>query len=82
MKITYRFLISFQDEVLAINDKVVLKAEDLLSWVCNGAGWTWGLRAVWRGACAPPSDPRLTAPLHHTKLDFSDVDREKSTISK
>ncbi|CAG4958420.1 unnamed protein product [Colias eurytheme] len=70
-----------QDEVLAINDKVVLRAEDLLSWVCSGTGWRWGLRAVWRGACAPPSEPKHTAPLHHTRLDFSDVEREKSAMS-
>ncbi|KPJ12756.1 AT-rich interactive domain-containing protein 5B, partial [Papilio machaon] len=69
------------DEVLAINDKVVVRAEDLLSWVSEGSGWRWGLRAVWRGACAPPADPSVTAPLHHTKLDFSDVEREKSAIS-
>ncbi|XP_059044827.1 AT-rich interactive domain-containing protein 5B-like [Achroia grisella] len=69
-----------EDEVLAINDKVVLRAEDLLSWVCVGDSWRWGLRAVWKGSCAPPADPRHTAPLHHTKLDFSDVEREKSTI--
>ncbi|KAI8427196.1 hypothetical protein MSG28_014799 [Choristoneura fumiferana] len=43
-----------RDEVLAINDKVVLRASDLLSWLCAGASWEWGLRAVWRGACAPP----------------------------
>ncbi|CAH2101464.1 unnamed protein product [Euphydryas editha] len=70
-----------KDEVLAINDKVVLRAEDLLSWVCNGSGWRWGLKAVWRGACAPPSAPCLTSPLHHTKLDFSDVEKEKSSLA-
>ncbi|XP_068625762.1 AT-rich interactive domain-containing protein 5B-like [Battus philenor] len=70
-----------EDEVLAINDKVVLRAEDLLSWVCEGSGWRWGLRAVWRGACAPPADPRRTSPLHHTKLDFSDVEREKNAMT-
>ncbi|XP_013174291.1 PREDICTED: AT-rich interactive domain-containing protein 5B-like [Papilio xuthus] len=70
-----------EDEVLAINDKVVVRAEDLLSWVSEGSGWRWGLRAVWRGACAPPADPSITAPLHHTKLDFSDVEREKNAIS-
>ncbi|XP_028161002.1 AT-rich interactive domain-containing protein 5B-like isoform X2 [Ostrinia furnacalis] len=69
-----------EDEVLAINEKVVLRADDLLSWVCNGEDWRWGLRAVWRGACAPPADPRHTAPLHHTKLDFSDVEKEKNSI--
>lgn len=73
---------SFQDEVLAINDKVVLRAEDLLSWVCSGEGWRWGLRAVWRGACAPPADPRPTAPLHHTNIDFSDVETEKNAIGE
>ncbi|CAG9789889.1 unnamed protein product [Diatraea saccharalis] len=72
--------LSFQDEVLAINDKVVVRAEDLLSWVCDGTGWRWGLRAVWRGACAPPQEPRLTQPLHQAKLDFSDVDKEKSAL--
>ncbi|CAB3231810.1 unnamed protein product [Arctia plantaginis] len=69
------------DEVLAINDKVVLRADDLLSWICTGEEWHWGLRAVWRGACAPPADPQHTSPLHHTKLDFSDVDSEKNAIA-
>ncbi|CAH0599491.1 unnamed protein product [Chrysodeixis includens] len=69
-----------EDEVLAINDKVVVRADDLLSWICTGTEWRWGLRAVWRGACAPPADPARTAPLHHTKLDFSDVASEKNTI--
>lgn len=69
-----------EDEVLAINDKVVLKAEDLLSWVCIGERWTWGLRAVWRGACTPPGDAKDTSPLHCSKLDFSDVDKEKNAI--
>ncbi|XP_063371173.1 uncharacterized protein LOC134659461 [Cydia amplana] len=71
-----------QDEVLAINDKVVLKAEDLLSWVCGGEEWRWGLRAVWRGDCAPPAQPRRSQPLHHTRLDFSDVDKEKNAINE
>ncbi|RVE42187.1 hypothetical protein evm_013165 [Chilo suppressalis] len=69
-----------KDEVLAINDKVVVRAEDLLSWVCDGTGWRWGLRAVWRGACAPPQEPRATQPLHQAKMDFSDVEREKSAL--
>ncbi|XP_022119105.2 AT-rich interactive domain-containing protein 5B-like isoform X1 [Pieris rapae] len=70
-----------QDEVLAINEKVVLRAEDLLSWVCDGGGWRWGIRAVWKEACAPPAENKLTSPLHLTKLDFSDVEKEKSTMS-
>lgn len=70
-----------EHEVLAINDKVVVRADDLLSWVCTGTEWRWGLRAVWRGACAPPADPQPTAPLHHTKLDFSDIDTEKNAMA-
>ncbi|PZC70761.1 hypothetical protein B5X24_HaOG214939 [Helicoverpa armigera] len=70
-----------QDEVLAINEKVVVRADDLLSWMCVGTEWRWGLRAVWRGACAPPTDMPRHAPLTHTKLDFSDVDNEKSAIA-
>ncbi|XP_052745467.1 uncharacterized protein LOC112053811 [Bicyclus anynana] len=70
-----------EDEVLAINEAVVVRAEDLPSWVCAGRCWRWGLRAVWRGACAPPAQPQPSAPLHHTRLDFSDVEREKSAMS-
>lgn len=66
-----------QDEVVAISEAVVVRAEDLLSWVCGGAGWRWGLRAVWRGACQPPP---ATAPLHAARLDFADVEKEKSAI--
>ncbi|XP_026332417.1 AT-rich interactive domain-containing protein 5B-like, partial [Hyposmocoma kahamanoa] len=68
------------DEVLAISDKVVLKAEDLLSWLSHGASWECGLKAVWRGACAPPAAAVPTQPLHHTRLDFSDVDKEKNQL--
>ncbi|XP_072941386.1 uncharacterized protein [Epargyreus clarus] len=70
-----------EDEVLAINEKVVVRAEDLVSWTWSGVGWRWGLRAVWRGACAPPPVPPACAPLHRAKLDFSDVDQEKSNIT-
>lgn len=74
-------LVSLQDEVLAIGEKVVVRASDLLSWVCAGEEWRWGLRAVWRGACAPPAAaPRDTHPLHRARLDFADVDTEKSGI--
>ncbi|KAF9810176.1 hypothetical protein SFRURICE_017400 [Spodoptera frugiperda] len=52
---------------------VVLRAEDLLTWMCVGTEWRWGLRAVWRGACAPPADMPRHAPLAHSKLDFSVV---------
>lgn len=70
-----------EHEVLAINDKVVVRAEDLMSWMCEGEEWRWGLRAVWRGSCAPPTDAKSTQPLHHTKLDFSDVEKERNSIA-
>ncbi|XP_053623071.1 AT-rich interactive domain-containing protein 5B-like [Plodia interpunctella] len=69
-----------EHEVLAINDKVVVRAEDLVSWSCSGESWEWGLRAVWRGACAPPAEAKHSASLHHTNMDFSDIEKEKSTI--
>lgn len=35
-----------QDEVLAISDKVVIRADDLLTWIDHGQTWQWGLRAA------------------------------------
>ncbi|GBP64168.1 AT-rich interactive domain-containing protein 5B [Eumeta japonica] len=79
-------VLNLRDEVVAINEKVVLRAEDLLSWLCSGEGWRWGLRAVCRDTCAPPATPGAgagaasTAPLHCSKLDFSDVEKEKNAL--
>lgn len=43
----YLFLRSFpKDEVLAISDKVVIRADDLLTWIDHGHVWQWGLRAA------------------------------------
>ncbi|XP_049883118.1 uncharacterized protein LOC126378772 [Pectinophora gossypiella] len=72
-----------EDEVLALNEKVVVRASDLVSWFCSGEGFGCGLRAVWRGACAPPPPAAPASdPLHHTSLDFSDIDKEKSLIEE
>lgn len=32
----------FQDEVLAISEKVVLRLEDLLTWITIDTEWSWG----------------------------------------
>lgn len=46
MKLNYCLML--QDEVLAITEKVVIKLEDLLTWITEATDWSWGLAAVWR----------------------------------
>ncbi len=41
----------FQDEVLAITEKVVIRLDDLLTWITEAADWSWGMGAVWREHC-------------------------------
>lgn len=38
-------LFHFQDEVLAISERVVIRADDLLNWCDDTINWTYGLRA-------------------------------------
>lgn len=40
------FTNDLQDEVLAISDKVVIRANDLLNWCDDTINWRWGLRAT------------------------------------
>lgn len=37
-------MFSIQDEVLAISDKVVIRADDLVSWYDEKVKWSWGLK--------------------------------------
>lgn len=37
--------IFIQDEVLAISERVVIRADDLLNWCDDTINWTYGLRA-------------------------------------
>lgn len=75
-----------QDEVVGISERVVINAEDLVSWVCDGNGWRWGLRAAWAGDCKPTPaavSPSPTAPPPlptSIKLDFSDIEKEKALL--
>lgn len=68
-----KFFFLFQDEVLAISDKVVIRANDLLTWMDRGSNWTCGLQASSNKSSDTPSIPSLK----NTQLDFSDVNYEK-----
>lgn len=72
-----------QHEVLAISERVVIRCEDLLTWLTEDASWSWGLPAVWDKDCSgsrasngPPTTTRLQA-LSDTCLDFTDIEEEK-----
>lgn len=64
-----------QDEVLAISDKVVIRANDLLTWMDRGSNWTCGLQASSNKSSA--NDTASIPSLKNTLLDFSDVNYEK-----
>lgn len=70
-----------QHEVLAISERVVIRCEDLLTWLTEDASWSWGLPAVWDNDCTgtsngPPTTTRLQG-LSDTCMDFSDVEEAK-----
>lgn len=70
-----------EHEVLAISDRVVIRCEDLLTWLTEDASWSWGLPAVWDKDCSglsngPPTTTRLQA-LSDTCMDFTDIEEEK-----
>ncbi|XP_071442332.1 AT-rich interactive domain-containing protein 5B-like [Hetaerina americana] len=56
-----------EDEVLAISEKVVLRVEDLLTWITEDATWTRGLQpSVWDSGVTPdesalPNDPTASS---------------------
>lgn len=71
--------------MLAISDKVVIRADDLLTWMDHGRDeWQWGLKAT-SVQTNPPSyegETDLDVPtLKSTQLDFTDVNEEKGTHS-
>lgn len=83
----------FQDEVLAITEKVVIRVEDLITWITAEAEWTWGrvakheqeLKNIETDStkCAPPRHLNGTSLIiPDNSLDFSDVENEKNTIGK
>ena len=42
--------------MLAITEKVVIKLEDLLTWITEATDWSWGLDSIWRQQCNADSD--------------------------
>lgn len=83
----------FQDEVLAISEKVVIRLEDLITWITAEAEWTWGRLAKCEKELknveidptkfAAPRKPNGTSFISTDPLlDFSDVENEKKDIGK
>jgi hypothetical protein len=75
-------LICIQDEVLAISDKVIIRAEDLQTWFTDGLEWNWGLRAAYieqklSKDTASTTTIMAKSLLKNSQLDFSDVEKEK-----
>lgn len=66
--------------MIALNEQIVLRAEDLMQWVVDDLDWNWGLNAVF-----VPNDENIgvdqkikVTHLQSTQLEFNDVDIEKS----
>jgi hypothetical protein len=79
-QLTYDTLL-FQDEVLAITEKVVLRVEDLLTWITEAADWGWGRGAVWERDCDQPPDLDQPFIAHNPiGIDMEDVRKEKQQL--
>lgn len=76
--------VCFQDEVLAISEKVVLRVEDLITWITVDAEWTWGrlAKCVHELNDAKISDTHRvnSVPLTESSLDFSDIEKERKLL--
>lgn len=46
--------------MLAISDRVVIRADDLLNWCDDTINWTYGLRATTMAQPKPASDTKVT----------------------
>lgn len=90
---SFNIFFLFQDEVLAISEKVVIRVEDLITWIIVEAEWTWGRLAkceeelkeveVDVSKSAPPRKPTGTSfTLSDSTLDFSDVENERKTLGE
>lgn len=71
------FFTSLQDEVLAISDKVVIRADDLVTWVDTSIVWSWGLQAT---SSKKNCDPMTSVSLKNSQIDFSDIEQEKGNF--
>lgn len=82
-----------EDEVLAISDKVVIRAEDLLNWFDEKLEWNWGLGNTRNRTDVNQSSEnestqikedkeyifnmKFSSSLKNSQIDFSDVQIEK-----
>jgi hypothetical protein len=82
--------IYFQDEVVAVKDaesprsRIVIRAEDFSTWLVNDR-WNWGLMASYHEKPStkmmkPSNGIPITSLLSNTKIDLSDVEKEKGSI--
>ncbi|KAF5299505.1 hypothetical protein FQR65_LT01088 [Abscondita terminalis] len=73
------------DEVLAISEKVVLRLDDLITWITVDAEWTWGRLGKWDGDVKEPkySENEIGANvnLNDGPLDFTDIEKEQITTA-
>ncbi|CAG9853715.1 unnamed protein product [Phyllotreta striolata] len=81
-----------EDEVLAISEKVVIRVEDLITWITVEAEWTWGRLAKSQQDVKPVENessednmpPRKPAgisfTIHDNGLDYADVENEKNSL--
>lgn len=81
---------------MAISEKVVIRVEDLITWILVEAEWTWGrvaksenelpdgdLDDIDESKIAPPRKPTGTSfGIPENALDFSDVDNERKVLGK
>lgn len=52
--------------MLAITEKVVIKLEDLLTWITEATDWSWGLPVAWRHeSCQNNNDDRISETNQH-----------------
>lgn len=83
----------FQDEVLAISEKVVIRLEDLVTWMTVETQWSWGRLAkceddltevtVEADQLACPRRPAGNSfSLSETVMDFADVEQEREKFGK
>lgn len=63
-----------EDEVLAISEKVVIKVEDLVSWIIVDAEWTWGRPTICHTDVKPP-EPTLPSCSSSNNANNNNDDR-------
>lgn len=63
---------------MAISDKVVIRADDLVTWIDNGIVWSWGLQAT---SSKKNCDPMTNVSLKNSQIDFIEVEQEKGKFN-